>query len=150
MEYCKVCGRKNPLEEANFCYYCGASLKEGSGPSETKDAQLSGGTMEASADGKAAQVDETRVQRPFSTWRWLGMLLLLLIPPYGWIVFLVIALVSAFGANATEERRSFAKAFLIFLVVAAVVIYLTNMYIRSHPELMEQYNKLLGQLQAGS
>ena len=28
MDECKVCGRKNPVEGANFCYYCGASLRE--------------------------------------------------------------------------------------------------------------------------
>lgn len=29
MDTCKICGRKNPMEDANFCYYCGASLKDG-------------------------------------------------------------------------------------------------------------------------
>ena len=31
MEECKVCGRKNPIEGANFCYYCGAALTDRGG-----------------------------------------------------------------------------------------------------------------------
>ena len=89
------------------------------------------------------------MKRPFSTLHWLGLLLLLLIPPYGWVAFLVIALISAFGANATDERRAFAKAFLIFTIVAIVLV---SIVIYSNPELMnqymEQYNKMLSEMQS--
>lgn len=142
MQECKVCGRTNPIEEANFCYYCGASLRENGIPAEvTKPAEEA--VSEDAAAG-TAKPDLTKEKRPFTTLHWLGMLALLLIPPYGWIVFFVIALISAFGANATEERRSFAKACLIFSIV---VLLLAWYMIYSNPEMMEQYNKMVQDMQ---
>ena len=147
MEVCSVCGRKNPIKDANFCYYCGASLRE-HGVSEEDVKPEAESVQSAAPQVSEGTTDVTRVKRPFTTLHWLGLLLLLLIPPYGWIAFLVIALISAFGANATDERRAFAKAFLIFAVIAIVLV---SIVIYSNPELMdqymEQYNKMLSEMQ---
>lgn len=139
MDECKVCGRQNPIEGANFCYYCGASLREGKVELPEKPSE-----EPAKADAEFAMGSPVK---PFSTARWFGLLLLLLIPPYGWIAFLVIALISAFGANATEERRSFAKACLLFMLVVVLVAIWANAFLRSHPELLAEYNKLFEQIQ---
>ncbi|MBQ1853172.1 MAG: zinc ribbon domain-containing protein [Lachnospiraceae bacterium] len=138
MEECKVCGRRNPLADANFCYYCGASLKGDAVPAAVQPAEREPEPVTAE--------DPTRVQKPFTVKHWLGLFLCLLVPLYGWIAFLVIALISAFGANATEERRSFAKAFLIFLVIATVVTALGMLYIQNNPELLAEYNRMLGSM----
>ena len=138
MEECKVCGRRNPLADANFCYYCGASLKGDAVPAAVQP-------VEREPEPVTAE-DPTRVQKPFTVKHWLGLFLCLLVPLYGWIAFLVIALISAFGANATEERRSFAKAFLIFLVIATVVTALGMLYIKNNPELLAEYNRMLGSM----
>lgn len=138
MEECKVCGRRNPLADANFCYYCGASLKGDVVPAAVQP-------VEREPEPVTAE-DPTRVQKPFTVKHWLGLFLCLLVPLYGWIAFLVIALISAFGANATEERRSFAKAFLIFLVIATVVTALGMLYIQNNPELLAEYNRMLGSM----
>lgn len=138
MEECKVCGRRNPLADANFCYYCGASLKGDAVPAVVQP-------VEREPEPVTAE-DPTRVQKPFTVKHWLGLFLCLLVPLYGWIAFLVIALISAFGANATEERRSFAKAFLIFLVIATVVTALGMLYIQNNPELLAEYNRMLGSM----
>lgn len=138
MEECKVCGRRNPLADANFCYYCGASLKGNAVPAAVQP-------VEREPEPVTAE-DPTRVQKPFTVKHWLGLFLCLLVPLYGWIAFLVIALISAFGANATEERRSFAKAFLIFLVIATVVTALGMLYIQNNPELLAEYNRMLGSM----
>ena len=138
MEECKVCGRRNPLADANFCYYCGASLKGDAVPVAVQP-------VEREPEPVTAE-DPTRVQKPFTVKHWLGLFLCLLVPLYGWIAFLVIALISAFGANATEERRSFAKAFLIFLVIATVVTALGMLYIQNNPELLAEYNRMLGSM----
>lgn len=149
MDECKVCGRKNPLPEANFCYYCGASFREKGTDDEPERRVSEPEENSAGTEAVVSEPDVTQVKRPFTTFRWLGLLLLLLIPPYGWIAFLVIALISAFGANATDERRAFAKAFLIF---SAIVIVLACILIYSNPELMdqymEQYNKTLQEMQS--
>lgn len=148
MEVCSVCGRKNPIEGANFCYYCGASLRENGVAQEDVKPEAES-AQNAAPQASEGTTDVTRVKRPFTTLHWLGLLLLLLIPPYGWIAFLVIALISAFGANATDERRAFAKAFLIFAVIAIVLV---SIVIYSNPELMdqymEQYNKMLSEMQS--
>jgi hypothetical protein len=150
MEVCSICGRKNPIEGANFCYYCGASLREHGVEEEDVKAKTEL-SAQPETSAPAETTDVTRVKRPFTTLHWLGLLLLLLIPPYGWIAFLVIALISAFGANATEERRAFAKAFLIF---AVVLIVLMSIIIYSNPEMVkqyqEQYNKMLNDMQSGT
>lgn len=138
MEECKVCGRRNPLADANFCYYCGASLKGDAVPAAVQP-------VEREPEPVTAE-DPTRVQKPFTVKHWLGLFLCLLVPLYGWIAFLVIALISAFGANATEERRSFAKAFLIFLIIATVVTALGMLYIQNNPELLAEYNRMLGSM----
>ena len=138
MEECKVCGRRNPLADANFCYYCGASLKGDAVPAAVQP-------VEREPEPVTAE-DPTRVQKPFTVKHWLGLFLCLLVPLYGWIAFLVIALISAFGANATEERRSFAKAFLICLVIATVVTALGMLYIQNNPELLAEYNRMLGSM----
>ena len=138
MEECKVCGRRNPLADANFCYYCGATLKGDAVPAAVQP-------VEREPEPVTAE-DPTRVQKPFTVKHWLGLFLCLLVPLYGWIAFLVIALISAFGANATEERRSFAKAFLIFLVIATVVTALGMLYIQNNPELLAEYNRMLGSM----
>ncbi|MBQ6106382.1 MAG: hypothetical protein IJL03_10640 [Lachnospiraceae bacterium] len=143
MDVCKVCGHKNPLEEANFCYYCGASFREDGSP-EPETAKAAAVTV------PSEETDVTQVKRPFSTMQWFGMFMLLLIPLYGWIAFLVIAAISAFGANATEERRSFAKAFLIFLVVAVIAMYLFYLYVQSNPALLAEYNKMMESMYQGS
>lgn len=138
MEECKVCGRRNPLADANFCYYCGASLKGDAVPAAVQPV--------AREPEPVTAEDPTRVQKPFTVKHWLGLFLCLLVPLYGWIAFLVIALISAFGANATEERRAFAKAFLIFLVIATVVTALGMLYIQNNPELLAEYNRMLGSM----
>ena len=138
MEECKVCGRRNPLADANFCYYCGASLKGDAVPAAVQPVERE--------PEPVTEEDPTRVQKPFTVKHWLGLFLCLLVPLYGWIAFLVIALISAFGANATEERRSFAKAFLIFLVIATVVTALGMLYIQNNPELLAEYNRMLGSM----
>lgn len=144
MEVCRNCGRKNPLEEANFCYYCGASLREEGEVNPAEAAMASESVAESGNAG--AETDVTRVKRPLTTTQWLCMMLLLLIPIYGWIAFLVIASVSAFGANATEERRAFAKALLLFLVIAAVALTAFWFYVQNNPELLAEYNKMLGEM----
>lgn len=142
MDECKVCGHKNPISEANFCFYCGASFRENADmiTSEAREAN--------SVSDTGAVIDRSTEKKPFSTLHWLGMLSLLLLGPYGWIAFLVIVLVCAFGANATEERKSFARALLIFLIIATVFLMISLSYIQSHPELLEEYNKMISTLQS--
>lgn len=135
---CVVCGRKNPLKGANYCYYCGASFREMNFvPEDLKKHKESAAELKTNDNGTG-----------FSMWKWLGLFALLLLPPYGWICFIVLLCVIAFGPKATEERRNFAKAFLIFILAAVVLLYLLMSFVQSNPDLMAQYNEILQKYQA--
>ena len=66
MDECKVCGHKNPISEANFCFYCGASFRENADmiTSEAREAN--------SVSDTGAVIDRSTEKKPFSTLRWLG------------------------------------------------------------------------------
>lgn len=157
MDTCKICGRKNPVEDANFCYYCGASLREGeeglainaSLIKERQEAVPENPVPQGDASGNASFVprsDEERMLaegKPFSKWKWFGTFLLLLIPVYGWIAFLVILFISAFGTAATGERKEMAKGLLLFVIVFAVFMIIGMVQMFNNPEFMEYYNQLM-------
>ncbi len=133
---CEVCGRKNPLKGANYCYYCGASFRE---------ADFKPEALKKESDSVTAEVKKE--ENTFSMWKWLALFALLLLPPYGWIIFVVILCINAFGTKATEERRAFSKAFLLFILAAILVLYLFSLYIQSNPDLVAQYNEMLQRYQ---
>lgn len=134
---CVVCGRKNPLKGANYCYYCGASFREADfHPEDIKKAQ------------EADTSEERQNENSFSMWKWFALFLLLLLPVYGWLAFIVILCINAFGTKATEERKAFSKAFLLFILAAILMIYLFALYIQSNPDLLAQYNEMLQQYQS--
>lgn len=157
MDTCKICGRKNPVEDANFCYYCGASLRDGeeglaiNASIIRERLGLELGTTATSEEDSAQEAfvprsDEERMLlegKPFSKWKWFGTFLLLFIPVYGWIAFLVVMFISAFGTAATSERKEMAKGMLLFLAVFLVFMIITMVQMFNNPEFMEYYNQLM-------
>lgn len=119
MEECKVCGRENPMEDANFCYYCGASFHEDYLAEQLKVVAA----KEAQKGAQTQQENESYSEqsgasgRPMSMWRWLALFMLFLIPVYGWILLVILLFLHAFGSRTTPERKEMAKGLLLFLVV---------------------------------
>ncbi len=140
MDICKVCGRKNPIEEANFCYYCGTSFREGEEP-ETVAAKVA-----SESDNLA---EEQPKQTVTSKWKWMLFFGLLLVPPFGWIAFLVITLANAFGQRADARTREMAKGALLFLIVFLALSVAAELYLQAHPELLAEYEKMYQDLMNG-
>lgn len=113
MEECKVCGRANPIADANFCFYCGSSLREGV-------------TAEQPVEIQPEQETTTRAaQKPMSMWRWFATFMLFFLPVYGWLAMLVILCLNAFGTNSTGERKEMSRGMLLFLLVFVVIMVMT-------------------------
>ena len=178
MDECKVCGRKNPLEGANFCYYCGASLRDGNdGISPAGDADSrrefaeNGSSRFLSHVGRWLNApdddddiedgeEQKRVYRSdnpgetgadnktpaVSRWKILGLLMLMLIPVYGWLFLIGWAIVNVVNSRTPADRKEIAHGVLMFFAAAIVLLFLVSAYLNAHPEVMEEYNRLYNQM----
>ena len=143
MAECRICGRKSPIENANFCYYCGASLRE-QGEStvgymtmpETSEMRYSEALRAEQTAGQPA--DEVAI----SKWKWFGLLCLLLIPPYGWLILVIWSIVTAANPNNVPQKREMAKGILLFIVFTVVVAILIVVYLETHPDFLAQYEEM--------
>jgi len=111
---CNTCGRSINNEEANFCEYCGSSLRRGSG-FEFKTAPVPPVYETVNVDPK---------EKPVSFLNWLGTYLLMFIPFVGSFVFLAMLFVWAFGRNVQESKKNWARANLVFMLIVFVMIIL--------------------------
>lgn len=129
---CRVCGRTIENETANFCDYCGASLKEiqnGSMPNLIPVSQ-----QREEGPEPAAQQQEVSFRN------WFSSMLLPLIPLVGWIVYLVMLFVWAFGNTAPKSKRNWARASLI---ITAIGIFLfLYFFSTAFMDMMNQYPEL--------
>ncbi len=139
MALCRVCGRENPIEDANFCYYCGESFREGFQVNETD--LLKERVSENEAQGSTV----TAGAKPMSMWRWLALFALFLIPIYGWILLVVMMFLYAFGSKTTPERREMAKGFLLFLVVYVLFMMAGFRMLMEDPNFQAMMNASMGQ-----
>ena len=188
MDECKVCGRKNPVEGANFCFYCGASLRDngeddntltsgmsrgygaddrdensrasryarwgstpGSGDADPEKRYGSGydnrpayGSRGTDAYGDTDGAGrEVRGDAPaISRWKILGLMLLLLLPVYGWLFLLGWAIINAVSSRSTDSQKELAHGMLMFFATAIVLVVLVSAYLNAHPEIMEEYNRM--------
>lgn len=116
---CTVCGREIVNENANYCDYCGASLR-GDVNREVKYIQPVQQTTVTS------EPKEERV--PTSTF--LGAMFMPLIPFVGTLVYLIYMFYWSFSPNVTDSRKSFGRATLICMAIAlGVVIVIVGLMI---------------------
>lgn len=177
MDECKVCGRKNPVEGANFCFYCGASLRDNGEDDNLLAASV--GRQEYGTDDSddrmskyarwgntsdngdvnpevrygnrnaAAYGDEnsdgrmTRGGAPvISRWKMLGLMLLLLLPVYGWLFLIGWAIINVVSSRSSDSQKEIAHGMLMFFAAAIVILVLVSAYLTAHPEIMEEYNRM--------
>lgn len=194
MDECKVCGRKNPVEGANFCFYCGASLRDNGeddnallasgrsrgygtdgsdengrmpgyarwtdsseqGDANTErrygnayDSRSVYGNRGAAAYGDANSAD--RGDTPvISRWKMLGLLMLLLLPVYGWLFLVGWAIINVVSSRSTASQKEIAHGMLMFFATAIVLIVLVSAYLNAHPEIMDEYNRMYQQMMGSS
>jgi amino acid transporter len=119
-------------EEANFCEYCGSSFRENIYPAPAPGPVYQAPLVSAPENN----------EKPVSFLNWLGSYAIMFIPFIGIIAFPVMLLIWAFGKNAPESKKNWAKATLIFLVVSIIIYMLLVFVLLNDP----QYSNLLNSL----
>ena len=123
--FCPSCGKENN-EGVSFCAYCGSSMLSGAGASPDSPAQ-SGQPVQIEQPGstgyaQSAKKARSRVDDEVSVGEWLLSYLILIIPiPLLGIIMLI---VWALDKNGPRSKSNWAKAMLIFLVIAAILAFL--------------------------
>lgn len=106
--YCRKCGGK--LESyASNCAFCGT-------PVEKYDTNVN-------YVQKAAPSNDFK---PMSAWKWIGLTFLPLIPLVGSIIYLVLMFKWAFGSTKDLSLKGYARANLIMMLFAIVIIILVT------------------------
>lgn len=108
---CNTCGRPIRNEEANFCEYCGASLRGGSGY-DFKPSPL-------------PPVSETitiNQEKPVSFLNWLGTYLIMFIPFVGSFVFFAMLIYWSVSHKVSESKKNWARANLVFMLIMFIML----------------------------
>ena len=137
--FCEVCGRPIKNEDANFCEYCGASLRENKTEdnlssvyqqneaiSQGETIQMNQPAWQGSVYQKMAQDQKQDVQqseKPVSFLTWLGTLLLGIVPFVN-IVYVVLLFVWAFSEGNNVTRKNWARAQLVVSLISIVVAFI--------------------------
>ncbi len=136
---CNSCGRDNQNQNANFCEYCGFSLRKGdvheSEPTPTNNYSYQSGTGNASvptAPAVPAQAIEINGnKKQVSYLNWLGTYFIMLIPVVGWIVFLVMLIIWSTSSDTPESKKNWARATLTFMIIMIALILIFTLIIIS-------------------
>ncbi len=107
---CTMCGREITNPNANYCDYCGTSVRE----AEYREVQ---------PQQPAKATEEPKADR-VSTWLFLGVMCLMFVPVVGFFAHIGVLLYWAFAASITDSRKSFARAILIYEAVTLVFSFL--------------------------
>lgn len=137
---CEVCGREAMNPEANYCDYCGSSFRDcgqesRSNQTATKGSYSESGVSDAgySAFGMSEYREPAMEKqsmgsmlagenKPVTTWTYLGVLLLPVVPWVGTIAWLVVMLYWAFSSRVDAARKHFARAYMIFMGISLAVL----------------------------
>lgn len=118
---CNTCGRYIQSEDANFCEYCGTSFKNSNNTiNQTQTTNSSSSTPPL----RQETININPKEKKDSFLSWLGTYLIMFIPLVGGIVFLVMLLIWSFGNAATESKKNWARATLVFYVIMIALIIL--------------------------
>ncbi|MBQ3029278.1 MAG: zinc ribbon domain-containing protein [Lachnospiraceae bacterium] len=101
---CTMCGREITNPEANYCDYCGTSLRQ----TEYREVRAE--------QPKEAEKKEDRVP----TLSFLGVMALPFNTFVGWLAYFVLMFYWAFSSTIQDSRKSFARATLIYTAVVFV------------------------------
>lgn len=137
---CTVCGREAMNLEANYCDYCGSSFREYG--QESRDSQTttkgtynesgvsdSGYSAFGMSEYRESAMEKQSMgsmlaeeNKPVTTWTYLGVLLLPMVPWVGTIAWLVVMLYWAFSSKMDAARKHFARAYMIFMGISMIVL----------------------------
>lgn len=103
---CTMCGREITNPNANYCEYCGTAV----------------GTMAYREVQPEPQRETAPKQDRVSTWVFLGIMALPMVPFVGSIAYLVFLFYWAFAPSIEDSRKSFARATLIYTAIMLVLV----------------------------
>lgn len=106
---CKSCGRTIENANANFCDYCGTSLRE-QGFQEFHTAEIH----------QKSEVKEN--EKPISFGNWFGSMILPFIPIVGSVLYLVMLLYWSFSGKVPASKKNWARASFIVLIMSIILV----------------------------
>lgn len=144
---CNNCGRQIQNEAANFCEYCGFSFREQTQAARPEGGQnfnskpdMQQGPVPVSVFGqpRTAMQQPGISEKPISFLSWLGTYALLLVPYVGWLIFIIMLFVWAFGNNTPVTKKNWARVTLIFvgIVTVFVILFIIIFYVPMLQQIM--------------
>jgi uncharacterized membrane protein YvbJ len=114
---CKSCGRQILNDEANFCEYCGNSLKDYMQQTINNVSQ-----QQVLTDNIEFKTPDMEKEEPISFLNWIGSYGLMFIPIVGWLVFPIMLFVWAFGKKTPQSKKNWSRATLILYAVFIIFL----------------------------
>ena len=150
---CNVCGRQTMNEAANFCDYCGSSLREQN--TSSNDSPQFGQGSSFPQNEPASEIihnqndwipqaaEREQPEKPVSFLDWLGTYGIRFIPVVGWLIFLIMLFIWAFSKDTPQSKKNWARVKLIYTGIALVVIIIflvifLNFYIPVYMDIYQQ------------
>ncbi len=144
---CNNCGRQIQNEAANFCEYCGFSFREqrqgtGAGtvpePGQSFLSRQDRQQRPLSMSGMEQFPSGMTQDKPISFLGWLGTYALLLVPYVGWLIFIVMLFVWAFGNSTPATKKNWARVTLIFvgILIIALLVLMILVYMPYYQQMM--------------
>ena len=119
--YCKKCGGK--LESyASNCAFCGAPVEK----------------YDANVNYVKPENKEASEYKPMTAWKWIGLSLLNAIPLIGNLIYLILMFKWAFGSTKDLTLKGYARANLIVMLFAIILMIGLFVLLMLSPQLMEQ------------
>ena len=118
---CRTCGRQVSNETANFCEYCGTSLRQMDDPFDVYSRRQEEPTTKRSWFGKEIENGKEPVVT-FGQWLLL-MVVLPLIPAVGPLIYFVVLFILGFGKNVPGTLKHWARVVLLIMLIGFVFFF---------------------------
>ena len=139
---CNTCGRQVQNEAANFCEYCGASVREKSSYRNNPSAESEYSNPQTVNSTGINTLKSTEKEQTITFFEWIRFYAVLLVP----IANIVMLVIWAFSYDTPVNKKNWARATLIFMVVLFLLLFLLLIqyiaYMMNSPvfwDIMKQY-----------
>ncbi|BCJ93141.1 hypothetical protein acsn021_07100 [Anaerocolumna cellulosilytica] len=113
---CKVCGRSIGNEEANYCEYCGTSLRNNTSVHVSDSIQ-----EHNKKNPERNEVVSEENEKTISFGNWVATMLLPFIPFVGIFIYLIMMCIWSFGSDTPKSKRNWARASLVVGVIVFII-----------------------------
>lgn len=165
---CRACGRIIANENANFCEYCGTAVDENRDGGVNKTVQFenysAGQENNYNNNDRYRQTDSTgqpqgapgligvyngtagmaQAEGSMSFWHWILVVLLPYVPVIGSFAFMILLFVWGFGHTASTTRKNWARATLVMIAVALIMMSYMLSSLMGQEGISELMNSIMG------